>query len=98
MLSNGLAPIIHACNDEVEDCVIINGMCLLTAYCFIINGMYMFLTDIDECSVTANGGCEQVCTNTIGSFFCECTDGFELDENTFNCTGKLIVIVLKYSS
>ena len=66
----------------------------MSSYCLLFYGMYMFLTDIHECSVTANGGCEQVCTNTIGSFFCECTDGFELDENTFNCTGKLRIEVL----
>ena len=37
-----------------------------------------------------NGGCEQICTNAIGSFACSCIIGYQLDENGFNCTGTLI--------
>ncbi len=34
------------------------------------------------------GGCNQNCTNTIGSFFCVCFSGYELPpEDQFNCTG-----------
>ena len=42
--------------------------------------------DNDEC-VSANGGCEQRCNNTIGSFFCDCFNGYNLDEDQFNCNG-----------
>ena len=45
-----------------------------------------YYTDIDECS-TSNGGCEQVCTNTIGSFYCSCNDGFSLNANETTCDG-----------
>ena len=31
--------------------------------------------DINECEVS-NGGCEQICTNTIGSRVCSCRSGF----------------------
>ena len=44
------------------------------------------IVDIDEC-VSANGGCEQRCNNTIGSFFCDCFNGYNLDEDQFNCNG-----------
>ena len=45
-------------------------------------------SDINECD-TINGGCEQICTNAIGSFACSCRIGYLLDENGFNRTGKL---------
>ncbi|XP_019633411.1 PREDICTED: uncharacterized protein LOC109476834 [Branchiostoma belcheri] len=40
--------------------------------------------DIDECSAV-NGGCDHVCTNTIGSFQCSCVDGFELSVDSRTC-------------
>ena len=43
--------------------------------------------DINECE-TANGGCEQICSNTIGSFACSCDVGYRLDSNGLNCSGK----------
>lgn len=33
--------------------------------------------DIDECAL-ANGGCGQICSNTLGSFECSCEDGYVL--------------------
>ena len=44
--------------------------------------------DINECNST-NGGCEQICTNAVGNFSCNCTVGYQLDANGFNCTGML---------
>lgn len=32
--------------------------------------------DINECEVN-NGGCSDVCINTVGSFMCTCSAGFE---------------------
>ena len=43
--------------------------------------------DIDECQ-TSNGGCEQVCTNTVGSFECLCNPGYSLASAGFQCIGK----------
>ncbi|XP_078664090.1 E-selectin-like [Branchiostoma floridae x Branchiostoma belcheri] len=40
--------------------------------------------DIDECSAT-NGGCDHVCTNTLGSFQCSCVDGFNLNADGHSC-------------
>jgi len=42
--------------------------------------------DVDEC-YSNNGGCEQNCTNTVGSFYCNCTRGYSLKNDT-NCEGK----------
>jgi len=33
-----------------------------------------------------NGGCEQMCTNTIGSFYCNCSEGYLLEGNGLNCS------------
>ncbi|KAI8479445.1 hypothetical protein Bbelb_428150 [Branchiostoma belcheri] len=43
-------------------------------------------TDVDEC-VAGNGGCEQFCTNTIGSFNCSCAAGFTLNVDQITCSG-----------
>ena len=42
--------------------------------------------DIDEC-LSLNGGCSHFCTNTEGSFFCSCREGFSLVANN-QCEGK----------
>ena len=42
--------------------------------------------DVDECSFT-NGGCEQNCLNTVGSYSCSCNSGFELAMNGRDCEG-----------
>ncbi|KAI8485711.1 hypothetical protein Bbelb_365450 [Branchiostoma belcheri] len=41
-------------------------------------------SDVDECS-TLNGGCEQICTNTIGNFQCSCQNGYSLNTDGFAC-------------
>ena len=33
--------------------------------------------DVDECS-TNNGGCQQKCTNNVGSFVCSCQKGYQV--------------------
>lgn len=43
--------------------------------------------DIDECAVL-NGGCHQVCTNTEGSIFCSCDNGFRPMSDGVNCEGN----------
>ena len=47
-----------------------------------------FSIDIDECD-TNNGGCEHICSNTIGTFECYCDSGYRLEENRMNCSGKI---------
>ena len=43
-------------------------------------------TDINECA-SQNGGCEQNCQNTIGSYSCSCLTGYLIASNGYNCTG-----------
>ena len=45
---------------------------------------HMYL-EIDEC-LTRNGGCEHNCTNTVGSFYCSCVDGYQLTNDVY-CSG-----------
>ena len=47
--------------------------------------LHLFFIDINECSVN-NGGCQQTCHNTAGSYYCLCGTGFNLDAQS-NCTG-----------
>ena len=46
-------------------------------------------TDDNECD-TNNGGCSHTCINTPRSFICYCNDGYSLDSNGLNCSGKVI--------
>ena len=49
----------------------------------------LFVIDINEC-VDNNGGCSQICSNTDGSFECECYNGYDFIENsTTDCKGTL---------
>ena len=63
-----------------------------TGYCHVV---YLFVScrvliiDIDECSIN-NGGCEQQCTNTIGSYYCACNNSYTLNVDNHMCDGKLI--------
>ena len=45
-----------------------------------------FFTDINECS-HGNGGCQQPCVNTAGSYKCLCEQGFLLNQDRKSCTG-----------
>ncbi|XP_071145284.1 EGF-like and EMI domain-containing protein 1 [Mytilus edulis] len=40
--------------------------------------------DINECLVS-NGGCSQICRNSIGSFLCKCENGYYLGSNRKTC-------------
>uniref|UniRef100_A0A671F330 Metalloendopeptidase n=1 Tax=Rhinolophus ferrumequinum TaxID=59479 RepID=A0A671F330_RHIFE len=42
------------------------------------------LQDKDECSKD-NGGCQQDCVNTFGSYECQCRSGFVLHDNKHDC-------------
>ena len=49
--------------------------------------MYIYFSDVDECQ-TNNGGCNQTCKNTYGSFECACSPGYTLAEDNLGCNGK----------
>ena len=44
-------------------------------------------SDINECTIN-NGGCEQVCTDTVQSYFCSCNGGYSLNADARTCAGK----------
>ncbi|KAG9485101.1 hypothetical protein GDO78_008281 [Eleutherodactylus coqui] len=43
-----------------------------------------FFSDKDECS-KENGGCQHECVNTLGSYVCQCKNGYTLHENGHDC-------------
>ena len=46
--------------------------------------------DIDECS---GKPCAEICTNTYGSYYCECKQGYRVASDGHNCTGKIYIII-----
>ena len=49
---------------------------------------------MNECQ-TNNGGCNQTCTNSYGSFKCFCDVGYSLAIDGLDCDGKKNVFVIK---
>ena len=45
---------------------------------------------MDECRVK-NGGCSQLCENSVGSFHCRCSNGYDLSPDKTSCTGKDLI-------
>ena len=45
-----------------------------------------YFLDINECLID-NGGCSYTCTNTLGSYTCDCSTGYSFDPIEMNCTG-----------
>uniref|UniRef100_A0A8C9FGP5 Metalloendopeptidase n=1 Tax=Pavo cristatus TaxID=9049 RepID=A0A8C9FGP5_PAVCR len=43
------------------------------------------LAEEDECAKPDNGGCEQRCVNTLGSYQCACDPGYELGPDKKSC-------------
>ena len=58
-------------------CFLLLFVCLFVCFVFI---------DLDECA-SNNGGCDQVCTNTHGSYQCSCNPGYT--KNGHRCEGKV---------
>ena len=49
----------------------------------------LFLIDTNEC-LLSNSGCSQLCTNTIGSYQCNCRNGYQLNTNGIDCDGQIL--------
>ena len=45
----------------------------------------VIVIDIDECSTNAHE-CEDVCSNTVGSYSCSCGEGYVLNEDGRTCS------------
>ena len=52
-----------------------------------INNDVLSIVDINECN-SNNGGCEDSCVNTDGSYYCTCDTGYSLDSDKHDCNGK----------
>lgn len=52
------------------------------------NALLFYFIDINECKVFPGMCMNGKCRNTIGSFKCRCNNGFTLDMEERNCTGK----------
>ena len=48
---------------------------------------FIFHSDNDECE-QGTDGCDHNCTNTIGSYYCTCMDGYGLESDNQTCTGN----------
>ena len=46
----------------------------------------LLITDNNECN-TNNGGCSTSCRNTVGSYYCQCNSGYQLQSNGRTCQG-----------
>lgn len=60
--------------------------CILTIHVHLCAHVFT-LTDTEECSDGNNGGCEQECDNTHGSFECYCRPGYILSDDLASCEG-----------
>ncbi len=55
--------------------------------CSVFLSFFLSLfSDINECA-DSNGGCEDMCCNTIGSFYCRCPGGMKLGADGKSCQG-----------
>ena len=73
---------IHNLQDEI----ILDGPFLPSSETF-----FPVLIDDDECAV-GNAGCDHICNNTHGSYYCSCHHGYSLDTNSKTCTGKILTM------
>ena len=49
---------------------------------------FCYELDIDECQ-EATHLCDQTCTNTVGSYMCQCNAGYSLGIDETACFGKI---------
>lgn len=59
---------------------------------------FSVLAEEDECAKPDNGGCEQRCVNTLGSYQCACDPGYELGPDKKSCEGKVCCYALRSQS
>ena len=64
-------------------------------------GLYLVLvfilqfSDVNECD-TSNGNCNQTCINTEGSYNCNCSDGYVIASNGYDCLSMYLFYLSIY--
>ena len=53
----------------------------------------VLVPDIDECTSSVSNNCDQVCSNQVPFFSCECLPGYLLQDDV-NCSGTLTTSVI----
>ena len=53
---------------------------------FLYRDLFLSSSDTNECN-NNNGGCNQTCTNTVGSYTCSCSNGYTASGHS--CNGML---------
>ena len=77
---------ITQCNGRLSTCVCRCQWFQMTDILHFLKIELLVFIDIDECSMFSP--CEQVCSNTVGSFKCLCRPGFVLQNDNTLCEGK----------
>ena len=54
---------------------------------FFLKFLLFYYSDINECNLNISG-CSQECVNTVGSYYCDCDNGYLLDSDNHTCTGN----------
>ena len=54
---------------------------------------YCFTSDVNECTSDTDN-CTQICQNNLGSYTCDCRNGYRLDRNGYTCNGIIIFMGL----
>ena len=92
-----LADFIRREINKLMLCYIILELMLQFSVKLKIERYFCFHTDIDECTEESDN-CDDnaICTNTDGSFTCECESGFS--GNGVQCDGKIIMIMTLVSN
>ena len=52
----------------------------------------IFFTDKDECA-TDNGGCQHICRNTIGAYYCSCQQGIRYKDLNYTLVILLQIMI-----
>lgn len=56
-----------------------------------ISNLYLYCQDEDECAAKGYILCDQVCLNAIGSYSCDCNNGYRLIEDEKTCNGEIFL-------
>ena len=83
---HNLPPGLVNCNHSMDVSIQCQGVSVVVISDNYYLMLCLFGSDNDECS-DSNGGCEQICNNTVGSFFCSCMNGYRLDDDMSSCNG-----------